>query len=88
MTLAELIPWLGHNPDAVLAEISAINAMLDAPGLAPDSDPRRVTITGSAPSQPVLSYKSGTYEGLLKMQHLSRRFEIARPVNILLIDKS
>ena len=88
MTLAELITWQGHNPDAVLAEISATNAMLDALGLAPDSDPRRVTITGSAPSQPVLSYKSGTYEGLLKMQHLSRWFEIARPVNILLIDKS
>jgi len=38
----------GRNPDAVLAEIAATNAKLDALGLVLDSDPRRVTKTGSA----------------------------------------
>ena len=38
------------NPDAVLAEIAATNAKLDALGLVLDSDPRRVTKTGSAQS--------------------------------------
>ena len=36
------------NPDAVLAEIAATNAKLDDLGLVLDSDPRRVTKTGSA----------------------------------------
>ena len=35
-------------PDAVLAEIAATNAKLDGLGLVLDSDPRRVTKTGSA----------------------------------------
>ena len=39
------------NPDAVLAEIAATNAKLDALGLVLDSDPRRVTKTGSAQSK-------------------------------------
>ena len=38
------------DPDAVLAEIAATNAKLDALGLVLDSDPRRVTKTGSAQS--------------------------------------
>jgi len=40
----------GVNPDAVLAEIAATNAKLDALGLVLDGDPRRVTKTGSAQS--------------------------------------
>jgi capsid protein len=38
----------GRNPDAVQAEIAARNAKLDELGLVLDSDPRRVTKTGSA----------------------------------------
>ena len=57
MTLAEVIARQGRNPDAVLAEIAATNAKLDALGLVLDSDPRRVTKTGSAqanaPADPV-----------------------------------
>lgn len=37
-----------EDPDAVLAEIAATNAKLDGLGLVLDSDPRRVTKTGSA----------------------------------------
>ena len=48
MTLAEVIARQGRNPDAVLAEIAATNAKLDTLGLVLDSDPRRVTKTGSA----------------------------------------
>ncbi len=48
MTLAEVIARQGRNPDAVLAEIAATNAKLDGLGLVLDSDPRRVTKTGSA----------------------------------------
>jgi capsid protein len=48
MTLAEAIARQGRNPDAVLAEIAATNAKLDELGLVLDSDPRRVTKTGSA----------------------------------------
>jgi len=48
MTLAEVIARQGRNPDAVLSEIAATNAKLDALGLVLDSDPRRVTKTGSA----------------------------------------
>jgi capsid protein len=51
MTLAEVIARQGRNPDAVLAEIAATNAKLDALGLVLDSDPRRVTKTGSAQSK-------------------------------------
>ena len=51
MTLAEVIAKQGRNPDAVLAEIAATNAKLDALGLVLDSDPRRVTKTGSAQSK-------------------------------------
>ena len=69
MTLAEVITWQGRNPNAMQAEISATNAMVDALGMVPDSDPRRVTKTGSAPLHPVLSYGSGTYVGSLKMEH-------------------
>ena len=43
-----MIARQGRNPDAVLAEIAATNAKLDALGLVLDSDPRRVTKTGSA----------------------------------------
>ena len=50
MTLAEVIARQGRNPDAVLAEIAATNAKLDDLGLVLDSDPRRVTKTGSAQS--------------------------------------
>jgi capsid protein len=50
MTLAEVIARQGRNPDAVLAEIAATNAKLDSLGLVLDSDPRRVTKTGSAQS--------------------------------------
>lgn len=46
MTLAQAIARQGHNPDAVLAEIAAMNTKLDALGLILDSDPRRVTKTG------------------------------------------
>jgi lambda family phage portal protein len=48
MTLAEAIARQGRNPDAVLAEIASMNAKLDAAGIVLDSDPRRVTKTGSA----------------------------------------
>ena len=53
-----MIAKQGRNPDAVLAEIAATNAKLDALGLVLDSDPRRVTKTGSVqskdgPSDPV-----------------------------------
>jgi lambda family phage portal protein len=46
MTLAQAISRQGHNPDAVLAEIAAMNVRLDALGIILDSDPRRVTKTG------------------------------------------
>ena len=46
MTLAQAIARQGHNPEAVLAEIAAMNAKLDALGLVLDSDPRKVTKTG------------------------------------------
>jgi lambda family phage portal protein len=46
MTLAQAIARQGHNPDAVLAEIAAMNAKLDVLGLVLDSDPRKVTKTG------------------------------------------
>jgi uncharacterized DUF497 family protein len=46
MSLAQAIARQGHNPDAVLAEIAAMNAKLDELGLVLDSDPRRVTKTG------------------------------------------
>lgn len=48
MTLAEVIARQGRNPDAVLGEIAATNAKLDALGLVLDSNPRRVIKTGSA----------------------------------------
>jgi lambda family phage portal protein len=48
VTLSEAIARNGRNPDAVLAEIAAINARLDELGIVLDSDPRRVTKTGSA----------------------------------------
>tara|TARA_R110000787_G_scaffold143488_5_gene257285 strand:- start:57682 stop:59178 length:1497 start_codon:yes stop_codon:yes gene_type:complete len=48
MTLAEAIARQGRNPDAVLAEIASMNTKLDAAGIVLDSDPRRVTKTGSA----------------------------------------
>ena len=47
-TLAEAIARKGRNPDAVLAEIAAMNAKLDELGIVLDSDPRRVTKTGVA----------------------------------------
>ena len=46
MSLAQAIARQGHNPDAVLTEIAAMNAKIDALGLIFDSDPRRVTKTG------------------------------------------
>lgn len=46
MTLAQAIARQGHNPDAVLAEIAAMNAKVDALGVILDSDPRKVTKTG------------------------------------------
>ena len=69
MTLAGVIARQGSNPGAMLAEIAATNAKPGALGLVPDSDPRRVTKTGSAPLHPVLSYGSGTYVGSLKLEH-------------------
>jgi lambda family phage portal protein len=47
MTLAQAIARQGHNPEAVLTEIATMNARLDALGLVLDSDPRRVTKTGT-----------------------------------------
>ena len=49
-TLAQAIARKGRNPDAVLAEIAATNAKLDELGIVLDTDPRRVTKTGSAQS--------------------------------------
>lgn len=46
MTLAQAIARQGNNPDAVLTEIAAMNAKIDALGIILDSDPRRVTKTG------------------------------------------
>ena len=37
MTLAQAISRQGHNPDAVLAEIAAMNAKIDALGLKPQA---------------------------------------------------
>ena len=48
MTLAETITRRGRNPDAVLAEIAAMNAKPNELGLMLDSDARRVTKNGSA----------------------------------------
>lgn len=53
MTLGQAIARQGHNPDAVLAEIAAMNAKLDALGLVLDSDPRKVTKTGVQQPEPV-----------------------------------
>lgn len=47
MTLPQAIARQGWNPDAVLAEIAATNAKLDALGLKLDSDPRAMTKTGT-----------------------------------------
>lgn len=55
MTLAQAIARQGHNPDAVLAEIAAMNAKLDALELVLDSDPRRVTKTGVVQADPALT---------------------------------
>ena len=55
MTLAQAIARQGHNPDAVLAEIAAMNAKLDALNLVLDSDPRRVTKTGSLQADQTLN---------------------------------
>jgi len=55
MTLAQAISRQGHNPDAVLAEIAAMNAKIDALGLILDSDPRHVTKTGVIQSDPSLT---------------------------------
>lgn len=55
MTLAQAIARQGHNPDAVLAEIAAMNAKLDTLGLIFDSDPRRVTKTGVMQADPGLT---------------------------------
>jgi capsid protein len=55
MTLAQAIARQGHNPDAVLAEIAAMNAKLDALELVLDSDPRRVTKTGVMQADPALT---------------------------------
>ena len=55
MTLAQAIARQGHNPDAVLAEIAAMNAKLDALGLVLDSDPRRVTKTGVMQADPAFT---------------------------------
>ena len=52
MSLAQAIARQGHNPDAVLAEIAAMNAKIDALGLILDSDPRRVTKTGVMQAEP------------------------------------
>ena len=46
MTLAQAIARQGHNPDAVLAEIAAMNLKLVALGLVLDSDPRKGAKTG------------------------------------------
>jgi lambda family phage portal protein len=59
MTLAQAIARQGHNPDAVLAEIAAMNAKLDALGLVLDSDPRKVTKTGVLQSEPVAGEDAG-----------------------------
>ena len=73
MTLAEVIARQGRNPDAVLAETAATNAKLDALGLVRDSDPRRVTKTGSAP----LTSRSFRHE-----RHLRGSFENAAPLKL------
>ncbi len=52
MSLAQAIARQGHNPDAVLAGIAAMNAKIDALGLILDSDPRRVTKTGVMQADP------------------------------------
>lgn len=56
--MAEVIARQGRNPDAVLVEIAATNAKLDALGLVLDSEPRRVTKTGSAQSNDGASDKA------------------------------
>ncbi len=62
MTLAQAIARQGHNPDAVLAEIAAMNAKLDALGLVLDSDPRKVTKTGVLQSE--TAAVNGTTDGV------------------------
>lgn len=47
-TLSEAIRERGYDPDALLAEIAADNAKLDALKLVLDSDPRRMTQAGQA----------------------------------------
>ena len=71
MTLAEVIAKQGRNPDAVLAEIAATNAKLDALGLVLDSDPRRVTKTGSVPL---------TSRSFIHARHLGGSFENVTPL--------
>ena len=63
MTLAEAIARQGRNPDAVLGEIAATNARLDALGLVLDSDPRRVTRTGSAQAADALAATADAADG-------------------------
>jgi lambda family phage portal protein len=58
MSLAQAIARQGHNPDAVLAEIAAMNAKIDALGLILDSDPRRVTKTGVMQADPAVQFNS------------------------------
>lgn len=47
LTLPQAIARQGWNPDAVLAEIAATNAKLDALGLKLDGDPRAMTKAGT-----------------------------------------
>lgn len=47
LTLREAIAAQGRNPDDVLAEIAATNALLDRLGIVLDSDPRRRTKAGT-----------------------------------------
>ena len=49
MTLAQAIARQGQNPDAVLAEIAAMNAKLDALGVILDgTSPELIPASGSA----------------------------------------
>ena len=73
MTLAEVIATQARNPDAVLTEIAATNAKIDAQGPVVESDPRRVTKPGNAPL---------TSRSFIHQRHLRRSIENVAPLTL------
>ena len=63
LPLAQAIARQGHNPDAVLAEITAMKAMIEASGPILDSGSRHVTRTGVMQAEPSETWDVGWRSG-------------------------